>query len=223
MTSVISIYSHNTTDASCLKRIFKRAGFEVIINTDVTDENLREVLNNQPEVVLIDLAINNFGGIDFCYQLKKEHAGSMFVIVFSDEQEDYIQVEAFKAGADDYIIKPISPRVILKRVEAMLRRATKSKDTQPKFLTYQNLEVDRDRYKVIQNGKELNFPRKEFEILFLLVSYPQKIFTREEIFQKVWRSKASNQRIIDVHIRKIRERIGKSSIKTIKGVGYQLS
>jgi len=206
-----------------LQRSLKGAGYEVNFHQEITANSAQKVLEKNPDFVLIDLEVNDSGGIDFCYQLKKENDAQFFVVVFSKHDEDYIQVEAFKAGADDYIIKPINPRVFLKRLQALLKRINKTAIQQPKFLNYRNLEVDRDRYKVIKDGVELSLPRKEFEIMFLLISYPQRIFTREEIFLKVWQSEASNQRIIDVHIRKIRERLGKSVIKTVKGIGYQLS
>ena len=141
MTPSINIYTHNSKELMGLQRSLKGAGYEVNFHQEITANSAQKVLEKNPDFVLIDLEVNDSGGIDFCYQLKKENDAQFFVVVFSKHDEDYIQVEAFKAGADDYIIKPINPRVFLKRLQALLKRINKTAIQQPKFLNYRNLEV----------------------------------------------------------------------------------
>ncbi|WP_396138597.1 winged helix-turn-helix domain-containing protein, partial [Flavobacterium sp.] len=136
--------------------------------------------------------------------------------------EDYSQVAGFDAGADDYITKPIKPKVLVSKVKALLRRLkddTKTSTT----LNVGNIEINREEYKIVNNGKEIILPRKEFELFYLLATKPGKVFTREEILDKVWGNEVVvGGRTIDVHIRKLREKIGDDFFKTIKGVGYKI-
>ncbi|MCO6500955.1 MAG: response regulator transcription factor [Vicingus serpentipes] len=225
MTPIINILSSNTSELEAFKRFFETEGFEVFVSSVVDEKSINEIYKNHPDVILLDLNIENSDGIELCYQLKTENVLNSYIVLFTDHQEEYIQIEAFKAGADDYIVKPINSRVLLKRINALLKRKRLNpKKEKPKIVSYNNLKIDRESYLVYNDGEKISLPRKEFEMLFLLIDKPQKVFSREEIFQKVWKeNKGTNLRIIDVHIRKIREQIGENIIKTIKGVGYQLA
>ena len=136
--------------------------------------------------------------------------------------EDYSQLAGFDAGADDYITKPIKPKVLISKVKALLRRIKDQDGTKEDIIKIDNLIINRDEYKIILKGKELILPRKEFELLSLLASKPGKVFKREDILDKVWGNEVVvGGRTIDVHIRKLREKIGDKSFKTVKGVGYK--
>ncbi len=224
MVPVIGIFSNNLSELKDTQRVFEAEGFTVFTYSVVNENNLNSVYKNHPDVLLLDLNIDNSDGIELCYQLKVENALNSFIVLFTDHQEEYIQIEAFKAGADDYIIKPINSRILIKRIKALLKRKPLNLKKQAKILSYNNLKVDRESYLVFNQGRTISLPRKEFEMLFLLINKPQKVFTREEIFRKIWKEKdCMNTRIIDVHIRKIREKVGENVINTIKGVGYQLA
>ena len=153
--------------------------------------------------------------------MRKNPNLSESVIVFlTARSEDYSQVAGLEAGADDYITKPIKPKVLLSKIKAILRRL--KAESSKNYFEIGDLTVNREEYNVIYKGQELNLPRKEFELLFLLASKPQRVFEREQILDKVWgREVVVGGRTIDVHIRKLREKIGDKHFKTIKGVGYK--
>ena len=162
-------------------------------------------------------------GIEACENIRKIPELQNTIITFlTARSEDYSQVAGFDAGADDYITKPIKPKVLVSKVKALLRRLkddTKTSTT----LNVGNIEINREEYKIINNGKEIILPRKEFELFYLLATKPGKVFTREEILDKVWGNEVVvGGRTIDVHIRKLREKIGDDFFKTIKGVGYKI-
>ena len=225
MAPIINILSSNSSELETVKKFFEAEGFEVFTFSVVNEQTINELYKSHPDVILLDLNIENSDGIELCYQLKTENVLNSYIVLFTDHQEEYIQIEAFKAGADDYIVKPINPRVLLKRIKALLKRKRLNpKAEKPKIVSYNNLKIDRESYLVYNDGEKISLPRKEFEMLFLLINKPQKVFSREEIFQKVWKENTNtNPRIIDVHIRKIRAQIGEHIIKTVKGVGYQLA
>jgi len=225
MTPIINILSTNSIELETTKALFKDKGFNVSTYTTVNEQTINSIYKNHPDIILLDLDIENSDGIELCYQLKSENALNSFIVLFTSHQEEYIQIEAFKAGADDYIIKPINPRILLKRVKALLKRKPLNlKKTKPKILSFNQLKIDRESYLIFNEGISYSLPRKEFEMLYLFINFPQKVFTREEIFTRVWKEKkCMNTRIIDVHIRKIREKIGENIIHTVKGVGYQLA
>jgi two-component system alkaline phosphatase synthesis response regulator PhoP len=224
MSSIINIFSNNSSELLITQKLFEKEGFDVFTFSSVNEENLNSVYKNNPDIIILDLHIENSDGIELCQHFKSEKTLSSYVVVVTEHREEYIQIEAFKAGADDYIIKPINSRILVKRIYALLKRKL-SNPKKPKLETsFNNLIIDRDRYLVYNEGKSFSLPRKEFEMLYLLINKPQKVFTREEIFQKVWNEdNCPNTRIIDVHIRKIREKIGENLINTVKGVGYQLA
>ncbi len=175
-----------------------------------------------PELIILDVMMPNMDGIEACEQLRKIPDLSNTIITFlTARNEDYSQVAGFDAGADDYITKPIKPKLLLSKVKGLLRR-TSVNQKQDNSLKVGNLLINRDEYKVVNNGRELVLPRKEFELLYLLTSKPGKVFTRDEILNTVWGNDVIvGGRTIDVHIRKLREKIGDKSFKTVKGVGYK--
>ena len=175
-----------------------------------------------PDLIILDVMMPKMDGIEACEQLRKLPELSNTIITFlTARNEDYSQVAGFDAGADDYIAKPIKPKVLLSKVKGLLRRASVDiKDENS--LNIGQLVINREEYKVLKEGVELVLPRKEFELLFLLASKPGKVFTRDEILNTVWGNDVVvGGRTIDVHIRKLREKIGDESFKTVKGVGYK--
>lgn len=176
----------------------------------------------KPQLIILDVMMPEMDGIEACEKLRKLPELEQTVITFLTARgEDYSQVAGFDAGADDYITKPIRPKVLISKVGALLRRFEKGAANDD-VLKIGDLHINKEEYKVIHKGNELILPRKEFELLSLLVSKPGKVFKREDILQKVWGNEVVvGGRTIDVHIRKLREKIGDKSFKTIKGVGYK--
>lgn len=175
-----------------------------------------------PNLIILDVMMPKMDGIEACEQLRKLPELTNTIITFlTARNEDYSQVAGFDAGADDYITKPIKPKVLLSKVKGLLRRTTVEKNDE-NVLNIGKLIINRDQYKVLKEGVELVLPRKEFELLSLLASKPGKVFTREEILNTVWGNDVVvGGRTIDVHIRKLREKVGDESFKTVKGVGYK--
>lgn len=176
-----------------------------------------------PNLIILDVMMPEMDGIEACEQLRKIPELKRTIITFLTARgEDYSQVAGFDSGADDYITKPIKPKLLVSKVKALLRRV---KEEQPlnDVLKVGDIEINREEYKIINNGTEIILPRKEFELFYLLASKPGKVFKREEILDKVWGNEVIvGGRTIDVHIRKLREKIGDDLFKTIKGVGYKL-
>jgi len=175
-----------------------------------------------PHLIIMDVMMPSMDGIEACREIKQSPELESTVIIFLTARgEDYSQIAGFEAGADDYVTKPIKPRVLISRVKALLRRY-KEKEDRLTVLRVGNLIIDKEKYQVVQDGLEIVLPRKEFELLLALASKPNKVFSREEIFARVWGNDVIvGDRTIDVHVRKIREKIGLKNIKTIKGVGYK--
>jgi len=177
-----------------------------------------------PDLILLDVMMPEMDGMETCMRLRSNAELENTVIAFLTARgEDYSQIAGFESGADDYITKPIKPRVLLSRIKALLRRGTVTKTSNQVFKG-KTITIDRDRYVVIQNGNEMNLPKKEFELLSLLVSQPGKVFSRSTILSQVWGSQVVvGDRTIDVHIRKLREKLGDHHFKTVKGVGYKFA
>jgi two-component system, OmpR family, alkaline phosphatase synthesis response regulator PhoP len=176
-----------------------------------------------PQLIILDVMMPEMDGIEACENIRKIPELQDTIITFlTARSEDYSQVAGFDAGADDYITKPIKPKLLVSKVKALLRRF--KNDSKPNStLTVGNIEINREEYKIINNGQEIILPRKEFELFYLLATKPGKVFTREEILDKVWGSEVVvGGRTIDVHIRKLREKMGDDFFKTIKGVGYKI-
>lgn len=174
-----------------------------------------------PHLIILDVMMPVMDGIETCERLRMDKRFQNTLIMFlSARGEDYSHVAAFDAGADDYVTKPVKPKVLMSKVKAMLRRFIV--DEESKNLLIGDLTINLEEYKVIHRGEELSFPRKEFELLYLLASKPDKVFKREKIMEAVWGSDVVvGDRTIDVHIRKLREKIGDDYFKTVKGVGYK--
>lgn len=180
-----------------------------------------------PNLVLLDVMMPEMDGIAACEEMRKIPALNNTVIAFLTARgEDYSQVAGFEAGADDYITKPVRPKVLISRVKALLKRtgeaAVVAAPANDNTMSVGNLVIDKERYLIKIDNEDMVLPRKEFELLSLLVSKPGKVFTREEIYHSVWgENVVVGDRTIDVHIRKLREKIGNSHIKTLKGIGYK--
>ena len=176
----------------------------------------------KPDLIVLDVMMPEMDGIETCHELRNTEGLKEVLIVFlSARGEDYSQVAGFDAGADDYITKPIKPRLLISRIKAILRRA--SDGGKPAISETQNgIKIDREKYLIYKDGEEFSFPKKEFELLALLISKPGNVFTRDVILSKVWGGEVVvGDRTIDVHIRKLREKLGDHYIKTVKGVGYK--
>ncbi len=178
-----------------------------------------------PHLIIMDVMMPEMDGMEACEQIRKIPELSNTVITFlTARSEDYSQVAGFDAGADDYITKPIKPKILVSKVKALLRRFREDADALPAgTLQVGGIEINREEYKIVKEGEEIVLPRKEFELFYLLASKPGKVFKREEILDKVWGNEVIvGGRTIDVHIRKLREKIGEELFRTIKGVGYKI-
>jgi two-component system alkaline phosphatase synthesis response regulator PhoP len=184
-------------------------------------EAVKKAKKELPQLVILDVMMPEMDGIEACELIRKDPNLKDVVITFLTARgEDYSQLAGFDAGADDYITKPIKPKVLMSKVKALLRRF--KEDDINDSVKIGNLVINRDEYKIVLKGKEIILPRKEFELLSLLASKPGKVFKRDEILDKVWGNEVIvGGRTIDVHIRKLREKIGDDYFKTIKGVGYK--
>lgn len=176
-----------------------------------------------PHLIILDVMMPEMDGIEACESIRKNSELDATIITFlTARSEDYSQVAGFDAGADDYIAKPIKPKVLVSKVKALLRRFKNDADVAD-VLRVGDIEINREEYKIVRNNEEIVLPRKEFELFYLLATKPGKVFTREEILDRVWGNEVVvGGRTIDVHIRKLREKIGDDFFKTIKGVGYKL-
>ena len=181
-------------------------------------------LNNsfKPDLIILDVMMPELDGIETCYQIKKDISINDPKILFlTARSEDYSEISGLEAGADDYISKPVRPRVLLSRIKAILRRGIKKEETS-KLVTHGEFTIDWSRYVVLKGDQKLVLPRKEMELFGLLFSIPGKVFERNIIMNKVWGTDVIvGDRTIDVHIRKLREKFGDACFETVKGVGYK--
>jgi|UniRef100_UPI00404AD4B2 two-component system alkaline phosphatase synthesis response regulator PhoP len=196
-------------------------GYQVI-TAENGIEAVKKAKKERPQLIILDVMMPEMDGIEACEQIRKIPDLSETIITFLTARgEDYSQVAGFDAGADDYITKPIKPKVLVSKVKALLRRI-KDEEVTDSIMKVGGLIINREEYKITHKGQEIVLPRKEFELLSLLATKPGKVFKREEILDKVWGNEVVvGGRTIDVHIRKLREKIGDKSFKTIKGVGYK--
>lgn len=199
----------------------ERNGFTVFVTTNGKDA-IKMAIQEKPDVILLDIMMPEVDGIVVCSDLRERPDFNDTIIAFLTARgEDYSQIAGFEVGADDYITKPIKPRVLIARLHALLKRKRIVESTSS-ILQFGDLQIDKKKRLVIIHNEEIHFPKKEFEILNLLASKPEVVFTREEIYQCVWGFDIFvGDRTIDVHIRKIREKIGEEYIRTIKGIGYK--
>ena len=186
-------------------------------------EAVEKAKKHKPHLIILDVMMPEMDGIEACEKIREIPALSDTIITFLTARgEDYSQVAGFEAGADDYITKPIKPKVLVSKVKALLRRLKENDSLADGIIKIGGLIINREQYKITNNGKEIILPRKEFELLSLLATKPGKVFKREEILDQVWGNEVVvGGRTIDVHIRKLREKIGDNSFKTVKGVGYK--
>ncbi len=198
----------------------KKEGYDVSLAHN-GKEAIEVAKKVKPDLILLDVMMPVMDGIEACKQIKSDSAfAQTFVVFLTARAEEYSEIAGFNAGADDYISKPIKPRVLLSRLSAILRR--KSKEVVEAKITVGNIVIDRETFLVYKNGAKIQLARKEFELLYLLAGKPGKVFTRDYILEKVWGDEVLVvDRTIDVHIRKLREKLGDEYIGTVKGVGYK--
>jgi len=176
-----------------------------------------------PNLIIMDVMMPNMDGIEACEKLRSDEKFNDTIIMFLTARgEDYSHVAAYDAGADDYVTKPVKPKVLVSKVKGLLRRLKKVIAKDINEIVFDDIKIDREKYKVYISDNVLNLPRKEFELLYLLASKPDKVYKREKIMEAVWGSEVVvGDRTIDVHIRKLREKVGDKYFKTVKGVGYK--
>lgn len=202
---------------------FQREGFEVS-TADNGQSAIEGLLNYEPEVVLMDVSMPVMDGIEACREMRQhKETYDPLICLLTARGEDYSQIAGFEAGADDYIVKPVSPKVLIARVQSLLKlKHGRVSSTSGQKSGENDISINRDSYLVLKNNKEIELPRKEFEILSLLASRPNRLFSRDEIFAHIWGSdNIVGDRTMDVYIRKIRTKIGAQYIRTVKGVGYK--
>ncbi|MGD1843976.1 MAG: response regulator transcription factor [Salibacteraceae bacterium] len=199
----------------------ERDGFDVTLSSNGR-EAIEQARIVKPDLILLDVMMPEMDGVETCVELREiDELKNTYIAFLTARSEDYSQIAGFDAGADDYITKPIKPRVLVSRIKAILRR-NQSIAEKPASSEVKGLKIDRERYLVVKEDRELSLPKKEFELLALLISSPGKVFTRDVILSSVWgEDVVVGDRTIDVHIRKLREKIGSQYIRTVKGVGYK--
>ncbi len=201
-----------------------REGYEVSSTNDGATA-IQLAKTQMPDLIILDVMMPGMDGIEVCRELRSNSKFEDTIITFlTARSEDYSQIAGFDSGGDDYITKPIRPRLLVSRINALMRRKSnfKSDNLHAETLSFDRLHIDKTRFTVLLDSVPVELARKEFEILFLLASYPGKVFSREEIFSRVWGQEVRvGLRTIDVHIRKLRAKLGETFIHTIKGIGYK--
>ena len=197
-------------------------GYSIVTATN-GKEAIAMAKKEHPQLIIMDVMMPEMDGMEACENIRKIPELSNTLITFlTARSEDYSQVAGFEAGADDYISKPIKPKLLVSKVKALLRRLKGDENKNPETITVGSIVINREEYKIIKDNVEIVLPRKEFELFYLLASKPGKVFKREEILDKIWGNDVIvGGRTIDVHIRKLREKIGDEYFKTTKGVGYK--
>jgi len=199
-----------------------KEGYTVEKASSGTDA-LKIAIECKPDLIILDVMMPDMDGIEVCQYLRQEKSLANTKIAFLTARgEDYSQIAGFNAGGDDYILKPINPKVFIARVKALLKRPSSESNNKNTRIIFTGITIDREKFEVLINKKKIFLPLKEFEILWLLASKPNRVYTRDEIFSKIWGGNVYlGQRTIDVHVRVLREKTGIENIKTIKGVGYK--
>jgi len=198
----------------------KKEGYEVVTAKD-GDEALEKAKANKPDLIILDIMMPKKTGVEVCEILRSQTSFNDTLIIFLTALNDETShIKGLETGADDFVTKPISPKVLISRVNALFRRTTK--EPEGKMLKIENLSIDPDKFEVIVDGNDITLAKKEFELLYLLASRPGRVFLRNEILNQVWGNDVIvGDRTIDVHIRKVRQKLGLDCITTIKGVGYK--
>ena len=181
---------------------------------------LKKLEKSKPDLIILDVMMPEMDGIEVCEKIREqENFDDVLILFLTARSEEYSELAGFSAGADDYITKPIKPKLLVSRVNAILKRKRKMKNDGP--IEIGEIQINKSNHKLLYSGKEIYLARKEFNLLYYLMTVPGKVFTREEIISTIWKDAIVGDRTIDVHIRKIREKIGSQHIKTIKGIGYK--
>ena len=197
----------------------QKEGFEIFTASNGSTA-LKIAKKEVPNLIILDVMMPEMDGIETCEKIREiEALDSTLILFLTARSEEYSELAGFSAGADDYVTKPIKPKLLICRVNALLRRSQSKKEQS--FIEIEELKIDKDKHLLLHKGKVVDLARKEFSLLYYLMTVPAKVFTREEIISNVWKNTFVGDRTIDVHIRKIREKIGDKYIKTIKGVGYK--
>ena len=205
-----------------LKYNLSNEGYDISVANDGLSA-IKKAKEINPNLIIMDVMMPNMDGIQACENLRADEKFNDTIIMFLTARgEDYSHVAAYEAGADDYVTKPVKPKVLVSKVKGLLRRFKKVNDNDINIIEHNDIKIDKEKYKVYISGKTLILPRKEFELLYLLASKPDKVFKRDKIMENVWGGEVIvGDRTIDVHIRKLREKVGDKYIKTLKGVGYK--
>lgn len=200
----------------------QKEGYQVFTASN-GQEAILEAKRIQPDLIILDVMMPKMDGIEACRLMRNmPEFKNTFILFLTARSEEYSEIAGFSVGADDYIAKPIKPRALVSRINAILRRFAQNEETVSNKIEVADLIIDRDAYHVNKGGEKITLARKEFELLFLLASKPGKVFTRESILKMIWEdSVIVTNRTIDVHIRKLREKIGDHYVSTVKGVGYK--
>ena len=205
-----------------LKYNLSNVGYDIYLANDGLSaiKKAKEII---PNLIIMDVMMPKMDGIQACENLRENEKFNDTIIMFLTARgEDFSHVAAYEAGADDYVTKPVKPKILISKVKGLLRRFKKVTDNDIAIIELKDIVIDKEKYKVYISGNNLDLPRKEFELLYLLASKPDKVFKREKIMENVWGGEVVvGDRTIDVHIRKLREKLGDKYIKTIKGVGYK--
>ena len=197
----------------------QKEGYE-IFRANNGNSALKVAKKEIPDLIILDVMMPEMDGIETCEKIREiESLDSTLILFLTARSEEYSELAGFSAGADDYVTKPIKPKLLISRVNALLRRKGKNKDQ--KLIKIEHIEIDKDKHLLLYQGDSVELARKEFNLLYYLMTVPGKVFTREEIISNVWKDTFVGDRTIDVHVRKIREKLGDQYIKTIKGVGYK--
>lgn len=201
------------------------SGFNIFY-ADNSKEIIEKTLTCNPQLIILDINMPGADGIETCTELRLLTASNRTPIIFyTSQNDDYTRIAAFDAGADDYIIRPGKTAILIRRINALVKRSELPQEYYKNQLDMDSgFIIDRERYLVWKNGSEIILPKKEFELLWLLYSSPKKVFTRQEIATNVWGQKNSAEnRTIEVHIRRVREKLGYNSVRTVKGIGYSIN
>lgn len=200
----------------------KKEGYDVHTANN-GKEAIKVAQKIHPDLIILDVMMPDADGIETCRELRAiPELKNVMIAFLTARNEDYSQIAGFEVGADDYINKPIKPRVLISRIAALLRRGRSTENGLDEKIDVGGIKIDHERYVVTKDGREITLPKKEFELLTLFASKPGKVFTREVILEKVWGGDVVvGDRTIDVHVRKLREKLGEDFIKTIKGIGYK--
>jgi two-component system, OmpR family, alkaline phosphatase synthesis response regulator PhoP len=200
----------------------KKENYQVTTASNGRD-GIEKALSIQPDLIILDIMMPEMDGIEVCRLLRQNEIFQDTLIAFlTARAEDYTQIAALDYGGDDYITKPIKPGVLVSRIKALFRRSVASQDYTSPTIQVGDFSINREKFQVVREGKVIELAKKEFNLIELLASKPGKVFTRDEIFRKVWGADVIvGDRTIDVHIRKLREKLGEDLIKTVKGIGYK--